>query len=161
MTTGSCSARCVASTTLEEFMFIISQSLNLIANGCDYKATAAGFGRHLGSLSDETAVSANKFAQIAVITAIFAVWTTDISICCFLYSLIKGTRRFFTWFIWAMMAFTTITAFIGGLLWGLQAKPIQKLWDPAVPGTRASSKLFTDSLYVDYCTSRFHLLICC
>ncbi len=138
------------------------QSLNVIANAFDIEAARSGFGRHAHFLKYHQLVTAGKYAQMAVCVAAIAVWATKTSICFFLLGIIKRTHIVFFWCIWILMGFTTVTSFIGVLLWGLQAKPLPKLWDPTVPGTRDSPQGFLDVVYVHYgdstpCSPSFRL----
>ena len=106
----------------------------------DYIATASGFGRHSKFLTSDELIQAVKYAQLAVIVAIIALWAVKVSICFFLLGIIKGTHVRFAWFIRILMGFTTAITFVATLLWGLQAHPLAKLWDPKIPGTRDSDK---------------------
>ena len=99
--------------------------------------------------SDEL-IEAVKYAQLAVIVAILALWAVKVSICFFLLEIIQGTHVRFAWLIRMLMGFTTATTFIAALLWGLQAKPLAKLWDPRIPGTRDSAEGFLITDYVYY-----------
>ncbi|KAL9074298.1 MAG: hypothetical protein Q9157_004439 [Trypethelium eluteriae] len=137
-----------ATVAVVTFLLVITTSLNIVANAFDCKAASAGFGRHLQYLELENAVTAAKYAQLAVLLADFIIWAVSLSICFFLFSMIRGTHTYFTFFIWGMMVFTSATALVACILWGIQAKPIQKLWDPRVPGTRASPQLFLVIVYV-------------
>ena len=126
------------------------QCLNLVGNVFDYIATASGFGRHSKFLTSDELIQAVKYAQLAVIVAIIALWAVKVSICFFLLGIIKGTHFRFAWLIRILMGFTTATTFIAALLWGLQAHPLAKLWDPRIPGTRDSAKGFLVTDYVYY-----------
>ena len=88
-----------------------------------------------------------------------ALWATKISICFFLLAIIKGTHVRFVWLIRILMAFTTASQFVAALLWGLQAKPLPRLWDPRVPGTRDSAEGFLAVVYVYYGRSAVPLLV--
>lgn len=108
-------------------------------------------------MTEDQLIHAVKYAQLAVIVAIIALWAIKVSICFFLLGIIKGTHIRFAWLIRILMAFTTATTFIAALLWGLQAHPLEKLWDPRVPGTRDSPEGFLVTDYVYY-GSLFRLL---
>ena len=113
-------------------------------------AVAKGFGRHSKFLSIDNLVQALKYMQLGVVMAAIAIWSIKVSVCFFLLALLRDTHRRFRLFLWILMAFTTITTFIGLLLWGLQAHPIERLWDPRVKGTRKSSHDFLHVVYVFY-----------
>ena len=127
-----------------------SQCLNVVANGFNFQATASGFGRHAQFLTFDQLVKAEKYAQMAVVVAAIAIWAVKISICFFLLAIIKGTHVYFVWLIRIIMAFTTASQFVVTLLWGLQARPLPKLWDPRIPGTRDSAKGFLVVIYIYY-----------
>ncbi|KAF2656598.1 hypothetical protein K491DRAFT_777825 [Lophiostoma macrostomum CBS 122681] len=118
-------------------------------------AVAKGFGRHSKFLSTNSLVQALKYMQIGVVMATFAILSIKVSVCFFLLALLRDTHKRFRLFIWILMAFTTITTFIGLLLWGLQAHPIEKLWDPRVKGSRGSSHDFLHVVYVFYAFNLF------
>ena len=122
----------------------------MTADAFDVTAAVNGFGRHSEFLSFDQLVQAQKFAQLAVIVAIFAKCSIKLSICCFLLNIIKRTHKYFIIATKTLMCFTIITSFICAVLWGLQAKPITALWDPTVKGYRESGQKFIDTLYVIY-----------
>ncbi|CAF9931902.1 MAG: hypothetical protein ALECFALPRED_005123 [Alectoria fallacina] len=134
----------------DDYFIILGTCLNVVANGFNFQATASGFGRHAQFLTFDQLVKAEKYAQIAVIVAAIAIWAVKISICFFLLAIIKGTHAYFVWFIRIIMGFTTASQFVVSLLWGLQAKPLPKLWDPRIPGTRDSAKGFLVVIYIYY-----------
>jgi hypothetical protein len=121
-----------------------------VANGFDYKATASGFGRHARFLTIDEEVEAVKCAQLAVGIANWAICAVKLSICFFLLGIIRGTHKYYRWAIYALIAVTSITAFVGSVLWGTQARPLAKLWDPRIPGTRVSPEGFLVIVYVVY-----------
>ena len=88
-----------------------------------------------------------------------ALWAIKISICFFLLAIIKGTHVRIVWLIRFIMGFTTASQFVAALLWGLQAKPLPKLWDPRVHGTRDSAEGFLVVLYVYYGRSTVYLIL--
>lgn len=93
-------------------------------------------------------MEADKYAQLAVVVAGLALWATKISICFFLLGIIKGTHVRFVWLIRILMGFTTASSFVASLLWGLQGKPLPKLWDPRIHGTRDSAEGFLTVVYI-------------
>ena len=113
-------------------------------------AAVNGFGRHAHFLSDQQLILAKKYSQLAVLAAIFAKCAIKLSICFFLLVIIRGTHRRFVLAIRILMGLTIATSFICALLWGLQARPIEALWDPSIPGSRQSPEQFLDSVYVIY-----------
>lgn len=126
------------------------QVLNLIANGFNYKATLSGFGRHTAFLTIDEEVEAVKCAQLAVIIANWAIWAVKLSVCFFLLNIMRSVHNHFRWAIYSLIITTSITALLASILWGTQAQPIAKLWDPRIDGTRVSPAHFLIIVYVVY-----------
>ena len=120
----------------------------MVGDGFGLYAVQQGFGRHSKFLSLEAHIDAVKYVELTVLIAALAIWSVKISVGFFLLSLLQDTHKQFRRFVWGLMAFTTATTFVGVLLWGLQARPINKLWDPRVKGTRRSSHDFLNAAYV-------------
>lgn len=129
---------------------IIYQLLNLVANGFDYKATISGFGRHSRFLTIDEEIEAVKCAQLAVGIANWAIWAVKLSVCFFLLSIMRSVYSYYKWAVYTLIAITSSTALVGSILWGTQAQPLAKLWDPRIPGTRVSPEHFLIIVYVVY-----------
>ncbi|MCJ1440005.1 MAG: hypothetical protein MMC23_000487 [Stictis urceolatum] len=134
----------------DDYFIVLGTCLNVVADAFDVNAAIQGFGRHSKFLSMEQEIQANKYAQLAVIVAIWAKCAIKLSICCFLLNIIKGTHRKVMLAIKILMGLTILTSFISAVLWGLQARPIEALWDMRIPGHRESPEQFIDTLYVIY-----------
>lgn len=86
------------------------------------------------------------WAQFAILFAGLALWSTKISICFFILALIRRTHKYMRYTAYALMAITSTTSIIQIVLWSLQARPLEKLWNPTVPGTFASKKQLVNSI---------------
>lgn len=124
--------------------------MNTIANGFDFAACVHGLGRHEQYLGLEQIIQAVKWAELAELFAVIANWGTKVSICFFLLRLIKRTNPITRYCIWTLLALNTITALVTCILWGVQARPIQSLWDPSIPGKHLSANIAVNS---DYATA--------
>ena len=105
-------------------------------------AVRKGFGRHTEYLGIDSLVMALKYMQLGVLMATIAIWSIKVSVCFFLLGLLRDVHKRFRLFIWVLMAFTTLSTSIALLLLGLQAHPLERLWDSRVKGTRQSSHDF-------------------
>ena len=74
--------------------------------------------------------------------AAIAIWSIKVSGCFILLEVLRDVHKRFRLFIWVLMAFTTLSTSIALLLLGLQAHPLERLWDSRVKGTRQSSHDF-------------------
>ena len=111
----------------------------------------AGFGRHLQYLSNNQAQIVIMLNELAILFATLALWATKTSISFFILRLIQGTHRYLRWATYALIALTSTTAFTTVVLWATQASPLQKLWNPEVPGTLASPQKLVVSIYFSSC----------
>lgn len=92
------------------------------------------------------AILALKWSSIAAPIGITSGLFTRLSICLFLLRIFR-TKRAWRWGLYAMMVFTTavIVPTIVSLL--AQCSPVQKLWDPLLPGSCWSPKTVIDIGY--------------
>jgi hypothetical protein len=126
------------------------KALNVVADAFDYKATASGFGRHAMFLSEDELIQAAKYSQLAVGIAIWAIGIIKLSVCFFLLNLIRGTHKRFRWGIYGMIVLNVSFSLVGAILWGTQARPLARLWDPRIPGTVNSAQEFLVMVYIVY-----------
>ncbi|TGO77631.1 hypothetical protein BELL_0097g00030 [Botrytis elliptica] len=136
--------------TWDDYLIVLGTLLNLVGNAFDLVAIKSGFGRHEQYLHPLALITCAKYSQLAVCIAGLAICAIKCSVCFFLLNIIKGTHRRFTISIYILLAFTVVSSFISLLLWGLQATPIEKLWDPRVKGTKVSGKRFLAVVYIFY-----------
>lgn len=101
-------------------------------------------------LSEDDLIQAAKYSQLAVGVANWAIGVVKLSVCFFLLNLIRGTHKRFRWAIYVMIFLTFSFTLIGACLWGTQARPLAKLWDPRIPGTRGSTEDFLIVVYIVY-----------
>ncbi|OKL64264.1 hypothetical protein UA08_00938 [Talaromyces atroroseus] len=135
---------------IDDWFIVLGTLLNLMANGFDYKATLSGFGRHAQFLTVDEQVNAIKYSQLAVAVANWAIWAVKLSVCFFLLSIVRDIYQYYNWAVYALISMTSITALVGSILWGTQAHPLAKLWDPRIHGTRATPEHFLIIVYVVY-----------
>lgn len=133
-----------------KFLLTGMKALNVVADACDYKATASGFGRHAVFLSEDQLIQAAKYSQLAVGIAIWAIGIIKLSVCFFLLNLIRGTHKRFRWAIYGMIVLNVGFTLVGAILWGTQARPLARLWDPRIHGTSNSAQEFLVMVYIVY-----------
>jgi hypothetical protein len=120
--------------------------MNLTCNAVEYEAVKLGFGRHLQFLTREQERSLRKWNQFGILFANLAIWSVKISICFFILSLIRGTHRRSQWIIYGLITITCIAHGCQTIVWATQARPLEKLWHPEVPGTVSSKKTLVDAI---------------
>lgn len=83
-------------------------------------------------------MTVKRLNQIGILMANLALWAIKCSVCFFLLSLIHNAYQRAHVIIYGLLAMTTISSFCQAIVWGLQARPLEKLWDSEVPGTLAN-----------------------
>ncbi|KAI1208160.1 uncharacterized protein F4807DRAFT_431817 [Annulohypoxylon truncatum] len=138
---------------IENYLILLALVLNLTTNALEYVSVQEGFGRHLQFLTDEQKENVKRISEYTILFAVIDIWAVKISICFFILSLIRDSYRRSKWVIYGLMALTTIASFVQGMIWGLQARPLERLWKPGIPGTTASPKTLV--VMIITCTALF------
>ncbi|KUI60906.1 hypothetical protein VP1G_08123 [Cytospora mali] len=123
---------------IDDYMIIVALAVNLTANILEYQSINAGFGRHLQFLSSEQASTIKRLSEYTLLLADVSLWAVKISICFFLLSMIQNTYQLTHWVIYGLATLTTIASICQAVFWGLQAQPLEKLWNPEMPGRIAN-----------------------
>lgn len=112
----------------------------------EIQAVQAGFGRHLQFLPRDQVLTIKRLSQYNILLANIALWAVKISVCCFLLSLVQVAHQRTRWIIFGLIAITTVASTTQGILWGLQARPLEKLWNPDIPGEVSDIKTLVLSI---------------
>lgn len=114
----------------------------------------AGFGRHLQYIDRPDVLFLKRTSQYLILMANIALWAVKISISVFIINLIRGTHIFMTRILYVLIAVTTAASLGQGIFWGLQARPLRKLWTPDIPGEVQSIETLVRSIIIFTCMSR-------
>ena len=94
-----------------------------------------GLGNHQSLLSPYNIVKTNLWSWIAQIVAILCLAVARIAVIAFLLSLQQRTHRKARWLLYIVGALQGVINVIEVVLILKQCDPIQRLWDPSVPGS--------------------------
>ncbi|KAI1123308.1 hypothetical protein F5Y10DRAFT_270240 [Nemania abortiva] len=117
----------------------LTSAFNIATNVLEIQSVHNGFGRHLQFLTDAQARTVRKYSEYSILLAQLSLWSIKISVSFFILALIKYTHNRSRWILYGLITVTTVGNFIQGIFWGTQAKPLEKLWNPEIPGTYAST----------------------
>jgi hypothetical protein len=120
--------------------------MNLTGNVVEYEAVKCGFGRHLQFLSRDQEREVRMWNQLGILFANLAIWSVKMSICFFILTLIRDAHRRSRFVIYGLITITCIAHGCQTIVWAAQARPLEKLWHPEVPGTVAPKKTLIDSI---------------
>jgi hypothetical protein len=137
--------------TLADGFAVICFAFNLTANILETEMLKSGFGRHLQFLEVHNVYFLRRYSQYLILMATIALWAVKISVSLFILQLIKGTHKIATRIIYGLITITTLCSIGQGIFWGLQARPLQKLWTPDIPGTVQSIETLVRSIIIFTC----------
>ncbi|KAM4065028.1 O-methyltransferase [Hirsutella rhossiliensis] len=129
-----------------DYFIIIALAFNLTANILEIQAVQHGFGRHLQFIDRPHVLTLKRLSQYNILFANISLWAVKISICFFILAIVQNVHRRTKWVIYGLIAITTTASTCQGILWGLQAKPLRKLWEPDIPGEVASISTLVHSI---------------
>jgi len=124
---------------LDDLFIILGLILSIVTLALDGVQVHYGLGRHQYYLvfSQELMdglTEAIKYGYITQMTLILSTMFTRVSICLFLLK-IFGSRKVWKYGLYAIMAFAVTTNIASAVTVPVQCTPIEKLWNPMVPGT--------------------------
>ncbi|RYP87151.1 hypothetical protein DL769_000610 [Monosporascus sp. CRB-8-3] len=131
-----------------DYFIIICLAFNITANILEIHAVEEGFGRHLQFLTREQVLTIKRLSQYNILFANIALWAVKISISFFILVLVQDVHQRSKWIVYGLITVTTIASTCQGIFWGLQAKPLRKLWMPEIPGEVASVKNLVHSIII-------------
>lgn len=111
----------------------------------------AGFGRHLQFIDRPDVLFMKQMSQYLILMANIALWAVKISVSLFILNLISGTHVIMTRILYVLIAVTTAASLGQGIFWGLQARPLHKLWNPDIPGEVQSISTLVRSIIIFTC----------
>ncbi|KAI1386110.1 uncharacterized protein F4822DRAFT_409003 [Hypoxylon trugodes] len=122
----------------DDVLIIIALAFNLTGNALEIQCVETGCGRHLQFLTFEERSRARMLALYIIVMADIALLAVKLSITLFLFSLVTKVHKRARWIIYGLISLTTLATLSEIIVWSLQAKPLEKAWNPDIPGTVAS-----------------------
>ncbi|KAI0387993.1 integral membrane protein [Hypomontagnella monticulosa] len=124
--------------SVDDLLIVIALAFNLTGNALEIQSAHNGWGRHLQFLNDEQRSMTRMLTLYNILISDIALWAVKLSASFFLLSLVTGVYNRAKWIIYALIVITTLASLSQLIVWSLQARPLEKLWHPEVPGTVAS-----------------------
>ena len=112
----------------------VVQFVTILTNGFLINAYKHGLGRHIYYLGQDDVQEAFKWLWAAEPTNLFAVYLVRLSISLFFLRLVPP-RRAYIWLIWGTIVALTVSDIYISIDYFFQCRPIQKVWQPDVPGS--------------------------
>lgn len=118
------------------------------------KCIQAGMGRHLVCLTLQGISDVAKWSLISQILITVNLGLTKVSVCLFVMRVIDKAKKRITQLLWVLIAFIIISHLVQVLLFCLQCRPIQGVWDIFIKSTCFSANVTYLSAYVNYSKSQ-------
>ncbi|KAL8840208.1 MAG: hypothetical protein Q9170_001415 [Blastenia crenularia] len=119
-----------------------------------------GGGRHISCLPLGQIYPLLKWTLFAQIFNVLGIGLVKISVCLCVLRLIDRARRRLSQFLWVLVAFVAASHFVQVLIFLLQCRPLNALWDPKVEGKCFSTRLVYTAGYANYGLDAATDLIC-
>lgn len=107
-------------------------------------------GRHIICLTLADASEVAKWSLLAQVFISISLGLTKISVCIFVLRIIDKAQRRFSQFLWVLIAFVTVTHVIQVVLFLVQCRPLEAVWNPFVRGHCFSINAVYLVSYINY-----------
>ncbi|KAL8668229.1 MAG: hypothetical protein Q9202_000207 [Teloschistes flavicans] len=124
------------------------------------KLVQAGGGRHIVCLPPGQIYPVLKWSTLAQICNVIGIGFVKISVCLCVLRIIDRARRRLSQFLWILIAFVATSHFVQMLIFLIQCRPMQAIWDPNVKGTCFSPHVTYTAGYTNYGLDAATDLIC-
>ncbi|MCJ1310165.1 hypothetical protein MMC25_003826 [Agyrium rufum] len=142
----------------DDLLIAISTTLTVVSFGFNIKQIQDGYGHHQEDLTVNQIIQINKWGELSTFVLLFVSAFTKISICLFAKR-IPSSHRLKS-FLWSLIAFVTVVNTACAIVFVITCRPLNKLWNPAVPGTCIDFNAFLYMLYVQAAASVLVDLAC-
>ncbi|MCJ1246040.1 hypothetical protein MMC30_003244 [Trapelia coarctata] len=144
----------------DDYLIIASSLIGITAFATYVKCIQAGMGRHLLCLTLERIADVAKWSLISQILISVNLGLTKVSVIIFVMRVIDKAKKRLTQLLWVLIAFIIISHLVQFLLFCLQCRPIQGVWNPFVKSTCFSTRVTYLSAYINYSLDCFADLLC-
>ncbi|RCI17190.1 hypothetical protein L249_1844 [Ophiocordyceps polyrhachis-furcata BCC 54312] len=131
-----------------DYFNVITLAFNLATNILDVQSVHEGLGRHLQYLTREQGLHLKKMNQITMLLANIALWAVKMSVCFFLLALTNKAHRRVRCIVLGLMVLTTSGSLSYCIVWGIQARPLERLWTPDMSGEVMDPHILTIAVVV-------------
>ena len=114
------------------------------------KLIASGMGRHLICLTLQDISDVAKWSLFAQIFIVCTLGLTKVSVCIFVMRIVDKAQRRFTHCLWALIGFITISHLVQIILFLVQCRPIEAVWNIFIQGDCFSTRVTYISAWVNY-----------
>ncbi|KLU85431.1 hypothetical protein MAPG_04457 [Magnaporthiopsis poae ATCC 64411] len=124
--------RFIRQLAVEDYLMAISAVMLLVLALITIPTVNRGAGRHIEYIPPDDLAAALHLNFATQPSSLIALGMAKLSVGTFLLRV--SPSRFYTWFIWALLGVTVISTCAGTLQLMLQCRPMEFIWNKALPG---------------------------
>lgn len=144
----------------DDYTIAAAMIVGLIGAALLTKLVQAGAGKHIACLPPGQIYPVLKWSQLAQIANVLGIGLVKVSVCLCVLRLIDRARRRLSQFLWVLIAFVAVSHFVQILLFLLQCRPFNAMWNPKIKGTCFSAHVVYTAGYTNYGLDALTDIIC-
>ncbi|KAL8802469.1 MAG: hypothetical protein Q9182_003777 [Xanthomendoza sp. 2 TL-2023] len=127
-----------------------SLASGIVGVGFLTKLVDSGGGKHVYCLPPGQIYPILKWTLMAQVCNVLGIGFVKISVCLCILRLIDRARRRLSQFLWVLIVFVALSHLVQALLFLVQCRPLNAMWNPRVKGTCLSARVGYTAGYANY-----------
>ncbi|KAL8738231.1 MAG: hypothetical protein Q9181_000957 [Wetmoreana brouardii] len=144
----------------DDYFIMAALVVGIIGAAFLTKLVQAGGGSHIFCLPPGQIYPVLKWSLLAQVCNVIGIGLVKISVCLCVLRLIDRARRKLSQFLWVLIAFVATSHMVQVMIFLVQCRPLNAVWDPKVNGTCFSSRVIYTAGYANYGLDALTDLIC-
>ncbi|KAL8788441.1 MAG: hypothetical protein Q9213_001664 [Squamulea squamosa] len=144
----------------DDYLVVASLVVGIIGGSFLTKLVQTGAGKHIYCLPRGQIYPVLKWSLLAQVCNVLGIGLVKISVCLCVLRLIDRARRRLSQFLWVMIIIVAVSHLIQALIFLVQCRPLNALWNPKVKGTCFSSRVAYTAGYANYALDALTDLVC-
>ncbi|KAL9037087.1 MAG: hypothetical protein Q9180_003924 [Flavoplaca navasiana] len=134
----------------DDHFVVASLVIGLVGGSLLTKLVHSGGGKHISCLPTGQIYPVLKWSLLAQVSNVLGIGLVKISVCLCVLRLIDRARRRLSQFLYALIAIVAISHLIQVLIFLVQCRPLNALWNPKLKGTCFSHRVTYAAGYANY-----------
>ncbi|CAL8577739.1 hypothetical protein XPA_003558 [Xanthoria parietina] len=144
----------------DDHFVVASLIIGIVGASFLTKLVQTGGGKHILCLPPGQIYPVLKWSLLAQVCNVVGIGLVKISVCLCVLRLIDRARRRLSQFLWVLIGIVAVSHVIQVLIFLLQCRPLNALWNPKVKGTCFSMHVAYTAGYVNYGVDALTDIVC-
>ncbi|KAL8774953.1 MAG: hypothetical protein Q9209_000432 [Squamulea sp. 1 TL-2023] len=144
----------------DDYLIVASLVIGIIGGSFLTRLVQVGGGKHIDCLPHGQIYPVLKWTLLAQVCNVLGIGLVKVSVCLCVLRLIDRARRRLSQFLWVMIGIVTVSHLIQALIFLVQCRPLNALWNPKVKGTCFSWRVTYTAGYANYGLDALTDLVC-